>query len=582
MSCGRGTPGVCGRIAIALLFVAAVHIAAIVPSAAQTTAPSQVTPPTLRPAPQAPPGIALPGSAPLQVPPEAASLNVVIANVDLEGLFPEVADAVGQLVAQIRGRRVTVAELYKFAGAVEQLHGAAGYVLVRVVVPPQRLVDNGTFKLIIVDGYIEDIDVSRLPERVRAVIAARTAALIGRRHILLAEIERKLLIAGDVPGVRLKSTLVRGREQGGTQLVLEGPYQVVQGTVTTNNWLSREFGRWQHSAYASLNSAFGFGEQIYGSLSGSDTVERALEGTSPLKIFGAGAVIPLGYDGLFINPEYTLSLSRPVLVTPGSLATEDRFERFAARLGYPFIRTRAQNLSGLLSYEHIEQLSNAIDFDVLLYRDSYSVLRAGAEYGIVTTWGAPVSFSATLSQGLGGRSPDDAAASGVPLSREGAGPDFTKLLAEARYLQPLPGDLRLQFLVRGQSAFGSPLLKSEQFALDSPDTVSGFFTGTFPVDDGIAARVELSRPCDLSRDGWLKIVSPYVFGARGRGWLEEPTAVEQEMVTISSVGVGVRSNLEMPNGLLGGTVTFELARPFSDDPSKSEGYRGMVNAAIRF
>ena len=458
---GGQRQGTWGRAATVLLFYQIAQIVMVGPASAQT-APSQVTPPTVRPPPQATsPGIVLPDSVPPQVPPGVASLNVLIANVQAKGSFPELAEAVEQLVGQVRGRRVTVAQLYQLAGAIEQLHAAAGYVLVRVVVPPQKLVDRGTFKLIVIDGYVEAVDVSRLSERVRTVIAARTADLVGRRHVTLTEIEHALLIAGEVPGVRLKSTLVRGREQGGTLLVLEGEHKLIQGSVATNNQLSFTFGGFQHTLSASLNSAFGLGEQIYGFLVGSGDLSEALDGTSRLKIFGAGVVMPLSSNGLTINPEYTLSLSRPI-VAPGGVATNDRFERFALRLAYPLIRTRVQNLSIQLGYEHIEQLSKAIDFNTLLNHDNYSVLRMGAEYGMVTSWGAPVFIAGTFSQGLGGRSADEAAASGVPLTRQGAGPDFTKLLVEARYIHPLPNDFRFQFLARGLTGFGHALLKSEQ------------------------------------------------------------------------------------------------------------------------
>ena len=79
--------------------------------------------------------------------------------------------------------------------------------------------------MVVVDGFIESIDTSRVPERLRPVIVARTNALIGKRHITLGEIERRLLIAGDAPGLRLRSTLARGQREGGTRLVLEGIYR---------------------------------------------------------------------------------------------------------------------------------------------------------------------------------------------------------------------------------------------------------------------------------------------------------------------------------------------------------------------
>lgn len=547
---------------------------------AQAPSASQVTPETLRP-PQSfdGGGIVMSGAAPLDAPAGAERLTVTIANVRIEGGFPELAAVASVLSRQIVGRRLTAADLYAFAGAVEQAYAAAGYVLARVVLPPQTLLDGGELKLLVVDGYVEDVDVQALSPHVRDVVAARMASLIGKRRIKLDEIERRVLLASHVPGLRLRSTLARGREQGGTRLILDGSHSVVGGILGVNNYMNASYGRWQYSSSAEVNSALGFGEQVYGSYIGSDELGATLDGTAPLRISGVGAVIPIGVDGLTLNPEYTHSKSRPI---NQMLATQDEFERFALRVAYPVILTRARRLDVKAVYEHNEAVSQAIDFGIDLDHDRYSVVRLGLEHTSYTSRGAPVFVSATFSHGLGGRDEADAIASGVPLSRMGSDPDFRKLVAEMHYVHPLPEDMRFSVFVRGQTSFNRPLFGSEQFTLDGPQSISGFESGTFNVDDGILARSELSRSFSLPNVEWATVVTPYVFGAAGRGWLVEPTIVEPGMMDVASAGIGVRAFVEGPGGATGGLISLELARRFTDDPRAEEGYRVMFNAGVKF
>jgi hypothetical protein len=78
------------------------------------------------------------------------------------------------------------------------------------------------------------------------------------------------------------------------------------------------------------------------------------------------------------------------------------------------------------------------------------------------------------------------------------------------------------------------------------------------------------------------VVTPYVFGAAGRGWLVEPTIVEPGRIDVASVGVGTRAFVEGPDGLPLGSMSLELARRFTDDPRAEEGYRVMFNAGVKF
>src|SRR4051794_34916487 len=261
---------------------------------AQAVAPSQLTPQNLLPQERsAEQTVVLPRVSATIAPVGDVGLTILLDDVRIEGAFGEVATAGESLVAGLRRRRVNVAEIYSVASAVERTYADAGYPLVRVVVPPQRLVDRGVLRLVVVDGFIESVGVEAVPARVRAIAASRAASLVGRRHLKLAELERVLLVAGDVPGLKLRSTLMRGKSHDGVGLILEGDHRLVSGSAGADDRLQSSLGTWQLRGAVALNSAFGAGEQIYGSVGLGANLEAATTGKSPLAVYGGGIIIPL-------------------------------------------------------------------------------------------------------------------------------------------------------------------------------------------------------------------------------------------------------------------------------------------------
>src|SRR5665811_2169559 len=102
----------------------------------------------------------------------------------------------------------------------DRAYSAAGFALVRVVVPQQKLVNGADVRLVVVDGFIERIDTSALPAGIKARIEQVLLPLLHMRELSLRTIERKLLLAGDTPGTMLRSTLSAGRVPGGSVLVV--------------------------------------------------------------------------------------------------------------------------------------------------------------------------------------------------------------------------------------------------------------------------------------------------------------------------------------------------------------------------
>ena len=176
----------------------------------------------------------------------------------------------------------------------------------------------------------------------------------------------------------------------------------------------------------------------------------------------------------------------------------------------------------------------------------------------------------------------DAIASGIPLSRQGAGPDFAKAVFDARLTQPLPASLRLDLIGHTQTSFGKPMLVSEQFSLDGPQAVSAYPSGTLNVDEGATLRAELSRPFAVPIFGAPMALSPYGFGAFGVGRLDDPTVVELTTIRAAALGAGLRSALDMPDGYQGATLSVEVARQFSNLPNLTQAWRANVGISLRF
>ena len=187
--------------------------------------PSQITPRSFEPSPPVQGGeIVIPESTGPEAPAGAEQLFVGIAGVKVEGGFPALREQERAVIGEIAGKRVSAADLFVAARKLEQAYIAAGYGLVRVVLPAQRLKDGTTVRLVVIDGIVERIDTSALPDAVRQRVADVLAPLVGRHALTMAEIERALLLAGDTPGTALRSTLKPGSRPGTGVLVIEARF----------------------------------------------------------------------------------------------------------------------------------------------------------------------------------------------------------------------------------------------------------------------------------------------------------------------------------------------------------------------
>ena len=168
-----------------------------------------------------------------------------------------------------------------------------------------------------------------------------------------------------------------------------------------------------------------------------------------------------------------------------------------------------------------------------------------------------------------------------PLSRLGADDNFQKLEANVSIAQPLAEHLAASFYVRGQTSFGQALPRSEQIGFASFLELSGFDAGTLGGDSGWVVRGELSSPWTVPVGATPVSVAPYVYGATGQLYLEQPTVFERSRIQVSSVGVGLRLATSIDPYFQQASLTLEFARRFRDD-GLPDSNRFTVVGSIRF
>ena len=560
-------------------------------SAAFAQAASRITPPSFRPDTAAPSGgsLVFSGQPGLGAPAGAERLSVRLSGVSVEGGRAEMADAQRALQARLVGRRIAASEIFAAARELEAAYGRAGFVLTRIVLPAQTLKDGGRLRLVVVQGYIERIEVRGAGDGARERIEAVLAPLIGQRGVTQGELERRLLLAGDTPGVGLRSALTPGSAAGGTILVVDSKYRPISGFVGVDNTLARSLGRWSTGVGLDTNSVLGTGEVFYirafghPSGDGPDGFGSFASDKPRLRTLAAGGVFPLGIDGMTFNLEGTESRTTPKPFL--GVQTASDYERVSFRLRYPWIRSRAFNFNTEAAFDvSSEKLNFVVPGTTLpLSLDRLRIFRLAADGDYKLPTGGLFAGRAILSfgiDGLGARSAADATPT-LPLSRFGADADFQKFEGLVSVTQPVAEHVVLGFYARGQTSFGHVMPRSEQIGTASFLELSGFDAGTLGGDSGYIVRGEVSSPWTVSVDAKPVNVAPYVFAATSGLYLEQPTFLERAHGQFTSVGVGVRLAAPLDEAFTQASLTLEYARRIRDD-GFGDANRFNLVGSIRF
>lgn len=487
--------------------------------------------------------------------PESSDLSVVVDEVIVEGGFTELADITRDITEFFRGRRTTAGELEALALLIEQLYQQAGYMLVRVTIPPQEVVDGGPFRLLVVDGYIEAVNLDAVPAKSRRYLERLLERLVDRPRLTFAEYERAMSLARQAPGMTVRATLVPGQGVGAAVLVVEGEREAYDGSLNFSSMLSVPTPQWSAAASLHFHQPLGYGEQISLNFSAPFSTLFPQPGQRDRSLSGGATVRwPMDADGFMLQVGVSASeayMPSPIWLIPD---TRNSLRRVSVQVSKPLELTQASEVRVSATLERTDQVLDAPDFAAELTRDGLTVLRLGGSLRRDAADGGSVSLSLELSQGLSGlsRSREDVAKTGVPFSNPNMNLDFHRVLFTAQWRKPLGAGFTLTSTLRGQFTAAGPLPNSELFGGGGNSGLPGGVPSIGGGHHGWTLRQQLDREFSLFGQRLRGNVSVFLASGASQGWGSSGSMTASASGVAVSGQVGdVRVRLELNHGTSG-------------------------------
>lgn len=486
-------------------------------------------------------------------PPEAlAEETMTLDDIALTGVTAYRRADLLDLFDRYLGTEITLGEFYAIARAIQARYQADGYLLSFTYVPPQT-VEDGVFTIAVVEGYIDKLIVEDANQALKRTLERVLAPTTRSQPLRSDVLERSLLLANDLPGIRVTGVLQPSEGvRGAAELVVKVAHDATDGTLVVDNRGSEFTGPWRANGRFSLNSFLGRGEQLsVDALVTADTRE--------LKAFGLDYSQPVGADGLRVAAGVGYNVSEPGF-------TLDQFDVETTSLSanldatYPLIRSRDRTLTlgAGLAFLNTEVDLLGGDFS----RDRIRTLNAVLNYSQSGLLGGNSGLTLRFTQGLpvlAATDPDK-----DTTSRADAEPTFNRLNLDVVHAQPLPGRFSLLVSASGQYA-ASPLPAAEEFALGGERFGRAYNPAEITGERGIALSLEMGYDYNPKYE-LLERVRPYVFYDFGKSWDESSSSSAGLAQSLASAGLGVRMNLAY-----GATLDFEYAHPLTRTPSNQSG-----------
>ena len=429
----------------------------------------------------------------LVVPPGAENISFNFVGIEIENEIEEMIEFRKNLFSSKIFKTITLKDFYNLLIALEQLYVLNGYFLTRFIVPPQTIEQNTKIKAIVFPGKIESIDYSQLDKRISKPIKKYFDKLVGIKGLEYPAIEKSIIKSRELPGVDLETTIKAGEEPGTSSLQLNAEHELVSGYFTYSNGLSETAGKDQFTSYFSLNSPFGYGENLYAAyvLDPENSVNVPIDDTEIIKrtdfreAYLVGGKVPILASDFSIFGAVNESYSEP-----NGLDKKGEFKQINFGLEYQIKNTRLIKNNLSLDWQWIKEREySTLSFltDDTFY-DEYNALEL--KY-TTTNLSFLDSFSLKGSSALKFGTPiyTNKTADTKTLSRVGSTLNFIKWNSDINLNRQIFRDYLLNTRFVFQKLVSDRgLINSEQINITGPGQMSGFESGNMSGDQGFANR----------------------------------------------------------------------------------------------
>lgn len=454
--------------------------------------------------------------------------QIVVTNFEIVGSSVFSSQELNQAVKSYRNRPLTLPELFQARSAITKLYTEQGYVSSGAYIPPQEL-DDGSVKITVLEGKLEEINVSGTKRLSKNYISDRIEAAAGQPINVDNLLGALQLLRLDPLIDNVSAELSAGIRPGTSLLDIEiQEADVFNLTSSFNNNRSPSVGSGQRTVGLNHGNLFGFGDQFnfeYANTDGSNAFDfsyglpiNSKNGTIKAAYgLNSNDVIEEPFSPIDIESRsryYDLTLRQPLILKPtqefalGMSLTRTESETFLLDQSFPLSRGANEDGETKISAVRLfQEFVNRDDRQVLAFRSQFS-------------FGVDV-FNSTIN--------DD----GEPDST------FLSWRGQSQWVRRLDEDFLL--LLRGDAQIaGGSLVPLEQFRLGGVNSTRGYRQDLSLGDNGLFASAELRIPVLRWQkiDGLIQI-APFI--DVGTVWNSDD--VEISNATLPSLGVGLNFSL---------------------------------------
>jgi hemolysin activation/secretion protein len=406
------------------------------------------------------------------------------------------ADQLAAATASFTGRHLGADDLADLLVTVSAVARAQGYLFAHSTLPAQRLVD-GILVVRLDKGRVDEV---RLVGTQDKAVAAALAPLVGTTP-RANEVERRLMLAGDRPGVAIgQVTYVREGARG--VLLVPLRHDRFAANANIDNWGNKDIGPLRAQVGFDLTGLFDGRDQL--------TVQDLFTLAKPheLNVVVARYAYQPDSDGTKVSLDGSYGKTHP----GGFLRDYDlsgMSYSIGAAVSRPLIRSRKASLWVSAEFDNIGTDQSFSGGRVRRDRLTTASLSVN---GYTPAAGGRLTAGIGATQGLDILGATDR---GDPLaSRPDAGGQFTRVSAWANWTGALVGPLSVALAASGQAAT-RPLLAVEQISIGGPVFGRAYDFSERSGDRGVLGSAELRGKLFSASTGPLRYVQLYGFGDAG-------------------------------------------------------------------
>ena len=497
------------------------------------------------------------------VPKAVDDITFEVKAIDLEGAEYYAKNEIDKIFAPLIGKKISLDELRKATERLEKKYKDDDFFLVRVIIPPQE-VENGVFKVKVIEGYINNVFVEGGNKYSREKILSIVKKLENKKPVDLQSLERALLLLNDLPGISGNGVLRQGSDIGSSELLVTiNPPPPTSYMLTLNNGASKTMGQYSTNINATFNNpdypssvSVGFSSALKND---DDQLFNPI-----LKAFNGTYSTSLGDDGLIFSLAGVFANAKPQ-GSIKSLGILSKSYSVAPRLRYPIKRSRDE------SYYFEGGLNVARSETFLLDSSTTKDKLTVADFVFSVTndvwFGGSTQLNFTVAQGL-----DLFGSRGESTSLPGPSiANFKQTFLKYKFsgnhslpVKKINGSLKLSAQAQWTN---DKLLAGEQITFGGPAIGRGYDGGAIAGEKGFGLSVELSRKLKKKNFLGLDLINFELFGfidyAEAK-ILKEPISGSPEKGSyIGSHGIGAR--LSEKSGLM---LDLTIARARNEKPSQ--------------